>query len=365
MDDPFVFPKPPLNKVPKAMWDLTEAVMEIHGSPAPDLKWAYVNMKSRMRNARAVKEQHITQHIEKAVRGLECVSLEPEQKWMRSATDQVIWSEEKRAKKEGRRPDYFSRTIMDELFGLIFAGASTTGTTLSWMVKFLTDNHASQDSLRSALRTGFSQATEEDRDPTVREIIGTRIPYLDATIEESLRCASTSPFLDRQATVDTQLLGRHVPRGTVVLCLLGGPSMMSPAFEIDEDRPPSSTKTRNAGSERRHGRSDGSAWPHDDLAAFRPERWLNRGDGDAEHPSFDPTKAAHLAFGMGARACFGKRAAYLTMRIFVVLLCWRFELLPCPPRLSSYTSDLRTANEPRQCFLRLRRIDDTEKQSYS
>ena len=244
-----------------------------------------------------------------------------------------------------------------QLFGIIFAGGGTTATTLCWLVKLLTDHVDAQKRLRNALQRSFQQAYAENRDPTVQEIVGTRIPYLDATVEEVLRCACTSPFVDRQATVDTEVFGYHVPQGTVVLALLGGPSMMSPAFDIEEPQRRQGSKQRGQAETFVNPSShiEKKAWDPGNISNFMPERWLVPGGNVGDEQRFDPNVGPQLAFGMGPRACFGRRSVYMELRIFfLTLLCWRFELLQCPSALSSYDSELRTTNEPRQCYLRLR-----------
>ncbi|KAL8739685.1 MAG: hypothetical protein Q9190_007537 [Brigantiaea leucoxantha] len=188
-DEPIDFPSEQMSYMLQALIDLTETVMEIHGSPLPELQMGI---------------------------------------------HQFILGEKTLADRDGRATDYFSRVIFDELFGVIFAGAGTTATTLCWLVKLLTDNPNAQRKLRDELQPSFRQAQAEERDPTVQEVTSTRIPYLDATIEEVLRCACTSPFVDQQATVDTELLGHRIPRGPVALALLEGPSMKSPAFDVKE-----------------------------------------------------------------------------------------------------------------------------------
>ena len=170
------------------------------------------------------------------------------------------------------------------------------------------------------------------------------IPYLDATLEEVLRCAGTAPVADRQAVVDTELLGHRIPKGTVVSCLVTGPSMMSPGFEIDEAR-------RSASSQavKKEGRD--RMWDPKSISVFEPGRWLVRGEKDDE---FDAGAGPQLAFGLGTRGCYGKRLAYLELRIVLTLIVWNFELLPCPPALSGYKAILITTNEPTNCYVRLR-----------
>lgn len=118
--------------------------------------------------------------------------------------------------------------------------------------------------------------------------------------------------------------------------------MMSPAFEIDEKR-----RSVDASKPDRPVR----AWDPDGMAVFQPERWLVGQDG-----AFDPLAGPQLAFGLGTRQCYGKRLAYLEMRILVTLVVWNFELLPCPPALSGSKPILIMTNRPKDCYVRLREV---------
>lgn len=231
----------------------------------------------------------------------------------------------------------------------MFAGHETTSTTLCWGLKFLADNPSAQTKLRESLQRAFPAAKADGRNPSIHEITGTSIPYLDATMEETLRCAGTAPVVDRVATVDTELLGHRVPKGTVVTCLVTGPSMMSPSFDIKMSRR-SPTSQSNV-KEGRH-----RAWDVTDIAQFHPDRWIVSSKNSAKETEFDPTAGPQLAFGLGTRGCYGKRLVYLEMRIVLTLVIWNFELLPCPPALSNYNARLITTNEPTHTYVRLREV---------
>lgn len=218
-----------------------------------------------------------------------------------------------------------------------------------WALKFLADHPSAQRNLRAAVQEAYVAASAERRDPTIEEITGSHIPLLDATLEEILRCAPTAPGVDRQAQCDTELLGHFIPKGTIVMCLSTGPSMMMPGFEIPEEK-------RSVASQlsRKEGRS--LSWDSDNIGAFRPERWLVPTADGKGTGVFDPKAGPHLAFGLGIRACFGRKLAYLELRVLTTLLLWNFELLPCPKNLSGYKIVSKVSNSPKQCFVRLRKI---------
>lgn len=222
-----------------------------------------------------------------------------------------------------------------------------------WGLKKLADNQACQTQLRSVLRHCYSQARYQNRDPSVDEITTINIPYLDAVIEEILRHSGTSPALDRQAKVDTTLLGYPVPQGTLLLMLTGGPSLRSPGFEIDEVR-----RSETCQTAKRQGKARNEWEPHD-IDLFKPERWLRpASEGkDSPHQDYKFVSGAGpmLAFGLGTRGCFGRRLGYLELRIVFVLIVWNFELLPCPKELSGYSCKMGVTTKPKYTYVRLRR----------
>ncbi|RYP39084.1 hypothetical protein DL767_002347 [Monosporascus sp. MG133] len=339
LDEPFNFPEGNADELLRATLELIATVEEVQGSPLPDLKWAYVNRKPRIRRATKIKEDYITNELKDALGRLKGT----EEDFVKSAVDHMVSREKVLAEKDGRAPNYFSRIMIDEIFGFIIAGNDTSSTAISWGLKYLAENFSAQAQLRKALETAFKTAASDGRDPTIQEITGTQVPYLDATIEETLRCAASVPVVDRQAVIDTELLGCRVPKGTAVTCLVTGPSMTGPAFVIDEAR-----RSESGRASRKEGHRD-SAWDLGGMAFFQPERWLVAGE-------FDGAAGPQLAFGLGIRQCFGKRLAHLEMRILITLIVWNFELLPCPPALSGHKPVLIMTNRPKDCYVRLREV---------
>ncbi len=183
--------------------------------------------------------------------------------------------------------------------------------------------------------------------PCAEDIVKREIPYLDAVIEEILRCTQTNGAV-RKAKVDTEVLGYHIPAGTDVYMLSNGPSFMSPGFEIEESR-------RSPSSQANNGKS-GGVWNTTDMGTFKPERWLAHDEKGAE--VYDAQAGPHLAFGLGPRGCFGKKLAYTQLRIMIVLVVWEFELKKSPPELSGYGAEEKLTRRPQQCFVRLGSLQD-------
>lgn len=281
----------------------------------------------------------------------------------RSAIDLMLDRETKFAEKEGRDPVYHSPTMSDEvgqvsrsanplsdhetqITGFLVAGHDTTSTTLMWGLKFIIDAPAVQTELRKALRDAHATAVAESRQPSAHEISHTKVPYLDAVIEELLRLAGTIPVLDRQANRDTTLLGHFIPKGTTLVILGLGPTVSEPGHDVEEGlRSPS---CQNAAKERGI-----RSWNPEDMGAFRPERWLVERDG---HVEYDSTAGPTLPFGDGLRGCFGRRLAYLEMKIVITLIVWNYEMLRAPAELSGYKAVDELTRRPKQCYLRLRKI---------
>jgi cytochrome P450 len=75
-----------------------------------------------------------------------------------------------------------------QIFGLTLAGSHTTSAALGWIIKFLAENQDVQSRLRSEIRTAYGQAVEKGREPTFEELSQRRHPYIEAVVEEALRC---------------------------------------------------------------------------------------------------------------------------------------------------------------------------------
>ncbi|KAK2040041.1 cytochrome P450 [Colletotrichum somersetense] len=339
---PVDFPEGRCDEKLQATLDVATSIEKLQGSPIPRLKWWFLEKLPAMRRTFRIKETYVREEIAKALRRLQEVGNE-ESKAL-SAVELVVLRERKLAENEGRQPDFFSETMVDEVFGVVVAGHDTTSTTVCWGVKLLADHPATQTALRSALRSALPDALADNRSPTVREISGTRIPYLDAAMEEILRCGGAAPLVDREALCDTELLGHRVLKGTVVICLNRGPSMLRPALPVDEAA--RSESSRAAGAKVQ-------AWDDADIGQFRPERWLVAGSTAGAEFEFDQQAGPQLAFGLGPRGCFGRRLAYLELRIILTLIVWNFELLPCPEELSGYGAREGLTYKPKDCYVRL------------
>lgn len=178
---------------------------------------------------------------------------------------------------------------------------------MQWFVKYMANNQEAQTKLRHALRSGLGQSVDGDL-PDCEAILGADVPYLNAVMEETLRCASTASRGIRVAKADTEILGRPIPKGTQVLLSLN--VRWKPVPVPDDVRSPSSREAKND-------------WVHhpaaQELDRFRPERWL-RTDERGEDV-FDPDVLPRLSFSGGTRGCFGKLSLF--GEVIILHECWR------------------------------------------
>jgi cytochrome P450 len=229
-----------------------------------------------------------------------------------------------------------------KIFGFIVAGHDTTSTTLMWSIKLFAEYPQAQAKLREALQGAFSQARLESRLPTNAEIQeATNIPYLDAVIEELLRCSPTLPINLRDTVRDTVILGHHIPKGTMVFLHQAAHGIVMPPFPIDESK-------RSEASRNSKGQGKSTEWSVDDISMFKPERWLKEG-------KFDAQAGPNLAFSTGIRGCYGRKLAYLEMRTCLILVISRFILESCPEDLASFDAADGITHKPKKCYVRLRR----------
>lgn len=219
---------------------------------------------------------------------------------------------------------------------------------MCWTVKLLAREQEAQTSLRQTLQSSYAAAVDEKRQPTTEEILGTPIPYLDAFMEELFRICLVIPFNWREAVRDTELMGVRIPKGTNVMHVSAGPGFTTPAYKVDDS-------LRSETAKRDLYENKVKSWDNDDIAQFKPERWLVR-DADGK-TRFDQQAGMQNAFSQGMRGCFGRRLAYVTFRILLVSIIWNFELLECPEELSGSLGVFGVVYKPQQTYVRLRKVE--------
>ncbi|EHK23104.1 uncharacterized protein TRIVIDRAFT_191659 [Trichoderma virens Gv29-8] len=211
---------------------------------------------------------------------------------------------------------------------MVIAGHDSMSSTLPWAVKYLADHQDAQQRLRKSMHAGYAKAFSEGYTPTTAEITGISIPYADAIMGEVLRFSTVVSFGSRQATRDTTVLGRRIPKGTVVIYLKNGPSFFTKGYDIDESIRSETSK--------------------------QEENRIKKDTGGNE--IYDPNAAPMSTFGLGPRDCFGKKLAYLEFRLLLTMIVWNFELQKCAGELSSYEGWYKTFVVPWQCYVRPNKI---------
>lgn len=182
-----------------------------------------------------------------------------------------------------------ARLTDDEVFGntigLLVAGEDTTSNTAAWILYYL----ASQPPLMQRLREELERELGEDTmlpDPESR----TRLPYLEGLIQEALRLRSPAPFTFLENLADEEIMGVHVPAGSLVVALLRMPGLQSQYFH--EPR------------------------------RFDPERWI--AETRNEEVSHDPRAA--FAFGFGPRLCPGRALALLELALLTSMVALNYDI---------------------------------------
>ena len=176
-------------------------------------------------------------------------------------------------------------STMAEIF---IAGMETTASTLCWAMLYLIHNPKIQDMLHQEL----DDVIGPNRLPDLGD--KKKLPYLEATIAETLRISSLAPLaIPHKTTVDTTLQGYHIPKDTTVLVNL---------WSLHHDP---------------------GLW--DAPNEFRPQRFLN------EDGNFVPPKAdVFLPFSGGRRSCSGESLARIELFLVLARLLHSFKFTNPP-----------------------------------
>jgi hypothetical protein len=162
---------------------------------------------------------------------------------------------------------------------------------------------------------------------TYAAITSNQVPYLEAVVAESLRCAQVTPLTGRDTKEDTIILGHHIPKGQLITFVSAGSGNLNnrerakahPEFVIPPDSDLRSPTSRT--TERKVGMWD----KYTDRLEFAPERWLDHfKDGNGKETIvYNAKKGYNFQFGGGVRGCFGKPVAVrFHLFLSLAILMW-------------------------------------------
>lgn len=165
--------------------------------------------------------------------------------------------------------------VHDELMALFFAGHAATATSIAWVFYWLHRHPETLAKVRDELAS---------LPPDVTPDAYTKLPYLDAVCNETLRIYPPVTDLYRQLRTPLRIGANTIPAGT-------GVAVFTAMLHAREDLFP-------------------------EPARFRPERFAER--------SFTPFE--FIPYGAGPRRCIGSAFAHQALQIVVASILRRYEL---------------------------------------
>ncbi|XP_056157153.1 sterol 26-hydroxylase, mitochondrial isoform X1 [Lampris incognitus] len=169
---------------------------------------------------------------------------------------------------------------------LLLGGVDTTSNTLSWTLYHLARDRRIQQKLHGEI----TSVCPDRQRPAVEDLA--RMPYLKAVIKETLRMYPVVPGN-----------GRYTVENEVV---------------VDNYWFPKKTQFHLC-----HYASSHSEGEFANAQQFVPERWMRDGPGGYQHHPY-----SFIPFGVGVRACVGKRVAELEMYFALTRLMQHYEVQP-------------------------------------
>ncbi|KAK6969689.1 cytochrome P450 [Favolaschia claudopus] len=201
-------------------------------------------------------------------------------------------------------------TVLANMGSIVHGGQETTSSSLARFLTIIAENQNLQKRLREELREAKAKkAAGEDLDYNDLE----KLPLLDAVVREMLRIYSPVTFVWRQTTKDVVVPLTYPIRSTI----------------NDEETKELLIQQGTAVYLGMSAANRSTAIWGNDAAEFKPERWLNRTQGESKLPR---AYSGMMTFLSGAKVCPGKTFALLEMKLVlaVLLLSFSFEPISAP-----------------------------------
>ncbi|KAH7110274.1 hypothetical protein EDB81DRAFT_863138 [Dactylonectria macrodidyma] len=176
--------------------------------------------------------------------------------------------------------------------------------------------------------------------PPLRASALIKISALKATLSPALAICRGST--SSAVSTGGRSWGQRIPKATIVAFSLTGPTFQKPGLRTDEaKRSESAHKVQS-----RDGRV--VDWTESAYPA-----------GEFKEAVFDQQAGPFLAFSSGKRGCWGKRLAYLELKLVGTLLLWNFDFERTPEPMNSWKLEEDIFVKPKVCCVRLSNITET------
>lgn len=181
--------------------------------------------------------------------------------------------------------------LVDQLMTFLGAGHETTATAMQWAVYALCKNPDVQTKLREEIRANIPSPSPTNLGSIDATTID-NLPYLRAVCNEVLRFHPSVPGTLRIAVKDTTLVGKHIPKGTIVIL---APEITNHLEEL---------------------------WGPD-AKRFNPERFMAPGKANTGGAT---SNYALMTFLHGPRSCIGQGFARAELACLLAATVGRFHM---------------------------------------
>ncbi|KAJ5292830.1 NAD(P)-binding protein [Penicillium atrosanguineum] len=180
--------------------------------------------------------------------------------------------------------------LVDQLMTFLGAGHETTATAMQWAVYALCKNPEVQTRLREEIRANLPSISEEN--PTIDAATLDNLPYLHAVCNEILRFHPSVPSTVRTAVKDTTIVGKDIPKDTILVI---SPEILN---HMEEHWGPDADK-------------------------FNPDRFMGPGKANTGGAT---SNYAFLTFLHGPRSCIGQGFAKSELACLLAATVGRFHM---------------------------------------